>query len=53
MQKLTIQLLKTEAKAFADRESGHKEKSLFGVTDGKSRRDLSGTQVPGSATEKI
>ncbi len=36
MQKLTIQLLKTEAKAFADRESGHKEKSLFGVTDGKA-----------------
>ena len=36
MQKLTVQLLKTEAKAFADRESGHKEKSLFGVTDGKA-----------------
>lgn len=36
MQKLTIQLLKAEAKAFADRESGHKEKSLFGVTDGKA-----------------
>ncbi len=36
MQKLTIQFLKTEAKAFADRESGHKEKSLFGVTDGKA-----------------
>lgn len=36
MQKLTVQLLKTEAKAFAERESGHKEKSLFGVTDGKA-----------------
>lgn len=36
MQKLTVQLLKTEAKAFAGRESGHKEKSLFGVTDGKA-----------------
>lgn len=36
MQKLTVELLKTEAKAFADRESGHKEKSLFGVTDGKA-----------------
>jgi len=36
MQKLTVQLLKSEAKAFADRESGHKEKSLFGVTDGKA-----------------
>ncbi len=36
MQKLTIQLLKAEVKAFAERESGHKEKSLFGVTDGKA-----------------
>ena len=36
MQKLTVGLLKTEAKAFADRESGHKEKTLFGVTDGKA-----------------
>lgn len=36
MQKLTVNLLKTEAKAFAERESGHKEKSLFGVTDGKA-----------------
>jgi hypothetical protein len=36
MQKLTVQLLKTEAKTFADRESGHKEKALFGVTDGKA-----------------
>lgn len=36
MQKLTVELLKTEAKAFADRESGHKEKTLFGVTDGKA-----------------
>jgi hypothetical protein len=36
MQKLTVHLLKAEAKAFADRESGHKEKSLYGVTDGKA-----------------
>lgn len=36
MQKLTVNLLMTEAKAFAERESGHKEKSLFGVTDGKA-----------------
>jgi hypothetical protein len=36
MQKLTIHLLKIEAKAFADKESGHKEKSLYGVTDGKA-----------------
>ena len=36
MKKLTIQLLKVEAKAFADNESGHKEKSLYGVTDGKA-----------------
>jgi hypothetical protein len=36
MRKLTVQLLKAEAKAFADSESGHKEKSLYGVTDGKA-----------------
>src|SRR3989442_2473210 len=36
MQKLTVDLLKAEAKAFAQKESGHKEKSLFGVTDGKA-----------------
>lgn len=36
MQKLTVNLLKAEAKSFAERESGHKEKSLFGVTDGKA-----------------
>jgi hypothetical protein len=36
MQKLTVRLLKAEAKAFADNESGHKEKSLYGVTDGKA-----------------
>lgn len=33
---LTIDLLKAEAKAFAEREPGHKEKSLYGVTDGKA-----------------
>jgi hypothetical protein len=36
MQKLTVALLKSEAKAFARKESGHKEKSLYGVTDGKA-----------------
>lgn len=36
MQKLTVNFLKTEARAFAEKESGHKEKSLFGVTDGKA-----------------
>jgi hypothetical protein len=36
MQKLTVDLLKAEAKAFAQKESGHKEKSLYGVTDGKA-----------------
>ena len=36
MQKLTVNLLKVEAKAFAKRESGHKEESLYGVTDGKA-----------------
>jgi len=33
---LTIDLLQQEAKEFAKRESRHKEKSLFGVTDGKA-----------------
>jgi len=36
MQKLTVDLLKAEAKAFAVNESRHKEKSLYGVTDGKA-----------------
>ncbi len=36
MRKLTVDLLKAEAKAFAEKESGHKEKSLYGVTDGKA-----------------
>src|SRR4030067_1210376 len=36
MQKLTVNLLITEAKTFAERESGHKEKSRVGVTDGKA-----------------
>jgi len=36
MQKLTVDLLKVEAKAFAEKESRHKEKSLYGVTDGKA-----------------
>ncbi|MFH0792922.1 MAG: restriction endonuclease [bacterium] len=36
MQELTIPLLKAEAKVFAFRESEHKEKTLFGVTDGKA-----------------
>ena len=33
---LTVNLLCEEAGAFGDRESGHREKSLFGVTDGKA-----------------
>lgn len=36
MQELTVAYLKAEAKAFARKESGHKEKSLYGVTDGKA-----------------
>jgi hypothetical protein len=36
MRKLTIDLLKAEAEAFAEKESAHKEKSLYGVTDGKA-----------------
>lgn len=36
MQKLTVNLLKAEAKAFAKKESRHKEESLYGVTDGKA-----------------
>jgi hypothetical protein len=36
MQKLTVNLLKAEAKAFAEKESRHKEESLYGVTDGKA-----------------
>ena len=36
MQKLTVDLLKAEAKVFSKKESRHKEKSLYGVTDGKA-----------------
>jgi hypothetical protein len=36
MQKLTVDLLKAEAKSFAKKESRHKEESLYGVTDGKA-----------------
>lgn len=36
MPKLTIQILKREAQKFSQMESSHKEKSLFGVTDGKA-----------------
>lgn len=38
MQKkaLTVELLKTEAQTFAVQESAHREKILFGVTDGKA-----------------
>ena len=36
MQKLTVDLLKVEAKAFAQKESRHREESLYGVTDGKA-----------------
>lgn len=34
--KLTIQLLQEEAKKFSEKESNHRESSLFGVTDGKA-----------------
>lgn len=33
---LTIAMLVDEAKTFSRRESGHRERSLFGVTDGKA-----------------
>ncbi len=36
MQRLTVGLLKAEAKSFAERASGHREKSLFGIMDGKA-----------------
>ncbi|TKJ37673.1 MAG: restriction endonuclease [Planctomycetes bacterium B3_Pla] len=35
-QELTIELLRREASVFAESESGHKESSIFGVTDGKA-----------------
>jgi hypothetical protein len=35
-QKLTVDALKTEARAFATLESAHREPALFGVTDGKA-----------------
>ena len=34
--RLTVDLLCREARAFAERESDHREPSLFGVTDGKA-----------------
>ncbi|GIW00012.1 MAG: hypothetical protein KatS3mg058_1415 [Roseiflexus sp.] len=34
--KLTLELLKTEAHTFAAIESGHREPTLYGVTDGKA-----------------
>ena len=36
MLKLTLDLLKSEAKCFAKEETRHKEKQLYGVTDGKA-----------------
>jgi hypothetical protein len=36
MQKLTKKLLMDAAAAFAKLESGHKEKALYGITDGKA-----------------
>ena len=33
---LTVDLLKKEARTFAERESAHKEMALYGVTDGKA-----------------
>ena len=35
-KQLTVDLLKEEAQVFAERESLHKEKALYGVTDGKA-----------------
>lgn len=35
-EKLTIKLLCTEAKIFAENESTHEEASIFGITDGKA-----------------
>ena len=35
-KRLTVDLLKEEAQGFAERESVHKEKILYGVTDGKA-----------------
>jgi len=34
--KLTLEILKAEARAFAGLESAHREPSLYGVTDGKA-----------------
>jgi hypothetical protein len=34
--KLTVQSLQKEARKFADMESGHREPSIYGVTDGKA-----------------
>lgn len=36
MKKLTVELLKQEARAFGKAESSHHERSLYGVTDGKA-----------------
>ena len=33
---LTVEILVREAKSFAKRESLHRERSLYGVTDGKA-----------------
>jgi hypothetical protein len=33
---LTVDLLKVEAQEFGRKESNHREKSLYGVTDGKA-----------------
>lgn len=35
-QKLTIEILKNEARIFSEKESKHNEPTLFGVTDGKA-----------------
>ena len=36
MADLTVELLRAEANAFAEIESGHDEPTLYGVTDGKA-----------------
>jgi hypothetical protein len=36
MTELTVEVLQTEARAFAEIESTHPEPTLYGVTDGKA-----------------
>lgn len=45
MPKLTFEILQKEATKFSKAESLHAEKTLYGVTDGKAIRNLSGTYI--------